>query len=410
MMKKLSKLVLFMFIFSTVVEAHSNVTFKGYYKNFYVVFRQPNRDFSRLFSLPEQKYVGMVNKRVRLQFLYYPSDWFSFETAYDISSRIQDPALFSQNLFLEAVDPMGYRFDDIETQLYPEKNNTGGNLGVFQNLDRFFFTLSLPAADIFLGRQSIAWGNARVINPVNVIAPFVFNELDKEERTGVDAVRIRVPIGFMGEIDAGYVMGRDFDFDKSAVFLRSKFYVAGTDISALTVNFQENMLFGLDMARSIGGAGVWFEGAVVYPENDFDNRDSYFRVSAGLDYSLSEEAYGFFEYHFNGAGSCHPDAYMARFTGPAYTQGAVYLLSKHYVAPGVNYQLTPLISLNMTTLFNVCDYSIYVAPGIEYNIADNVYLSAGAYAGFGKSIRNFDIRSEFGLYPDTIFTSFNYYF
>ena len=53
--------------------------------------------------------------------------------------------------------------------------------------------------------QAIAWGSAFVINPTDVIAPYVYNALDQEERYGVDALRVRVPTGALSETDLGYV-------------------------------------------------------------------------------------------------------------------------------------------------------------------------------------------------------------
>ncbi|MBN2105171.1 bifunctional alpha,alpha-trehalose-phosphate synthase (UDP-forming)/trehalose-phosphatase [bacterium] len=57
-----------------------------------------------------------------------------------------------------------------------------------------------PAA-VYCGRQDIVWGSARTVNPMDVIAPFSFGSLDTEDRRGVDAIRLRIPVGCMGEID-----------------------------------------------------------------------------------------------------------------------------------------------------------------------------------------------------------------
>ena len=69
-------------------------------------------------------------------------------------------------------------------------------------------------------------------------------------------------------------------------------------------------------------------------------------------------------------------------------------------------------------LANLSDPSLFLMPSIEYNIAENIYLSGGAYLGFGRPIElvfsenDVEMRynSEFGNYPDYYFTSFRIYF
>jgi len=116
-----------------------------------------------------------------------------------------------------------------------------------------------------VGRQAIAWGNARIINPTDIIAPFSFNELDTEERRGVDAVRVRIPLGMMDELDLGVVAGRDFNRDRSAFFIRGKTYLLKTDLSLLMTGFRKHLMIGFDLSRSVGGAGIWLEAAHVSP-------------------------------------------------------------------------------------------------------------------------------------------------
>ncbi len=392
----------------------SPFSFSGYYKNFFVVFQQP--EFPALFSQGNtgDRTLGAVNKRVRLQAYFKPSDWFTLHGAYDLSFRIQARSLFVNSPFLTGINPLEYRVADLDEQLYPREAKIPESFGIFQNLDRIFVKFSPAFGDIYLGRQAIAWGSARVINPTDVIAPFTFSELDKEERLGVDALRMRIPIGMLGEFDTGYVFGEDFKFSKSAFFVRTKLYKWKSDISFLAIGFRENLLAGFDVASSVGGAGWWLESAYVFAdalkEQKSPNAENYFRLSAGLDYSFSGKTYGFIEYHFNGAGASQPDDYLREFTKTAYQDGAVYLMGRHYLIPGVTYQLTPLIVLSGEMLFNLTDPSLYLAPQIEYNISENIYIGGGSYLGIGKSPKGFELQSEFGSYPNTYFTSFRIYF
>ncbi len=360
--------------------------------------------------------MGVVVNRLRFNLSYVLSDSLSLAFAYDFTPRVQDPLLFSQSPFAVGVAASRYRVADFESRLYPSEAEPVSSVGIYHNLDRASVQFSTDFADFSIGRDAIAWGSARIINPTDVIAPYTYDQLDTEDRVGVDAIRIRIPVGVMGEIDTGYIFGSDFDFDKSAVFLRTQLNAVETDFSILLLEFQKDLLVGLEIARGIGGAGFWLETAYVLAE-PFDaepnTTDNYLRTSIGLDYSFGGEAYTFIEYHFNGAGTRKPENFLTNLEEPAYTRGGVYLLGVHYLAPGLTYQLTPLINVSGQILFNLSDPSMWLAPQISYNVAEDIHLSVGGFISIGKRPKEDDatqLQSEFGSYPNLFFSSFSVYF
>jgi len=419
-------LVLYFVLAVNVVSAEKlSFDIHGYYKLFFTGFKMP--EYRLESGSQSEPPLGAVNNRLRLKLSAVLSKDLSFEAAYDFSPRIQDPLLFQEDIFFASLDPASYRLDDFNDRIYPAQGKQIGSFGIFHNLDRCFFTLRTSVADIFIGRQSIAWGSGRFVNPTDVIAPFAFNELDTEERRGVDAIRARVPLGMMDELDFGYIPGKDFKFENSAFYARGKVYLFKTDFSFLLMGFRENLLIGLDITRSIGGAGAWLEAALVDP--DFFNKESeltpqekqyretYFRASIGMDYNFSGTFYGFCEYHFNSAGKSEPGEYGELFYETAYTEGAAYLMGKHYLNLGMTYQINPLLPFSGVVFVNLSDGSMTFSPSLEYNIAENVYLGGGAYIGIGKRPEILDqsgnivrFHSEFGAYPAMFFTSFRIYF
>ncbi|MBD3322207.1 MAG: hypothetical protein GF350_14000, partial [Chitinivibrionales bacterium] len=298
-----------------------NLSAGGYYKNFFTVIDSPSfKDFPETGTA----LIGAVNNRVRITASFSPVSWFFLETAWDFSPRVQDRSLFAAESFLP--DPGGstYRLADFDERLYPDDEEKIHNVAVYHNLDRLATTFKPSFADVIIGRQPVAWGSARLINPIDIIAPFDFTALDREDRTGVDACRIRIPVGMLSEIDAGYVFGVDAAFGKSAFFLKGALYVMQTDITLLAAGFQENLLVGFDLARAIGGAGAWCEAgytlAGLLSDTPRTGTYDYFRISAGADYNFTRKIYGFAEYHFSSAGKADPEDYIS-FTitadGPA---------------------------------------------------------------------------------------------
>jgi hypothetical protein len=394
--------------------------FRGYYKSYSTAIAPAS--IQKLPGYESPTVIGAVNNRLRGHLLGSPTDWLSFEAAYDFSPRIQDKSLYAAPLLGIGLNTPSYRATDLRSLVYPSQQSDASSFAIYQNLDRLNATFSAKWFDVCIGRQAIAWGSARVINPTDILAPFAFNELDVEDRRGVDAVRLRIPLGVLSEIDAGYVAGEHLKYKRSALFLRGRSNLFRTDVSVTAIDFQDNLLLGLDLTRSLAGAGVWFEGAYVFADalaaSSGPGSRNYFRSSIGCDYSLRDGTYLFIEYHFNQAGASHPADYFSSLNTTAYRNGSVYLLGRHYLAPGVKYQATPLITITSEALFNLGDPSVFLLPQVEYDVAENISVSAGAYAGLGRRAKNvstepllpvIEAQSEFGAYPSYYFVFFRIY-
>ena len=357
----------------------------------------------------------------------------SAELAYELAPRIEPAASGAGAATgglgnalaasLPRPSPLTYRATDLRRRLYPSPGDALASFSLRQNLDRLLVTWSAATFDLYAGRQPIAFGSARIVNPTDILAPFTYEEIDKEERVGVDALRVRFPLGDLSEIDAGYVFGDDFRWSKSAAFLRSRLYMKKTDVSPLLLLFRRHLLIGLDLARAIRGASWWLEAGYVFTDNHGvtvgDGADDYLRLSSGLDYSLSPTLYALLEYHYSEPGSGSTGGYLRRAGRTPFVDGGVYLLGRHYLAPAATWQITPLLAATAQALVNLQDRSSLLGPRLEYGFADDVFLELGAFVGVGKGLTFVTDaapgavlypRSEFGLYPDTFFSSLRLYF
>lgn len=399
------------------------LSLRGYLKGFSLLLMPPAAGpGGTSMNAPD---VGGIDGRLRLGLAFRPSKGISFNCEYDVSARIEDSRLFERSLFVSGPTLPEYRLADLRARLYPGPGETPRSFGLYHNLDRFALTIRTRAADITLGRQALAWGSARVVNPTDVLAPFAFNELDKEERTGVDALRVRVPLGAMEELDIGVVAGHGLKAGNNAFFMRGKARALTTDISAMAMAFRDHLLLGLDLARSMGGAGTWLEAAYVIPDalrkSGMAAEKDYLRVSAGIDYTFGPKTYGFIEYHFNSAGRGEPEEYLSLVGTAPYRDGAVYLLGRHYVSVGSTLQISPLLPFTGLLIANLNDLSLVFAPSVDYNVSQDIYFGGGAFIGIGRRPEILPgsprpgpqpslLRSEFGAYPDVMFVSFRVYF
>jgi len=392
-------------------EARAEFSASGYLKSFFTLL-QPT-DLEGVSE--DQPAVGIAANNFRIKLNWQPAPGVSLTAAYELVPQIQ-PADLSQ-LFPRPQGSIGaYRFADLDNRLYPQPGKPASGFELVQNLDRLFAIYSPAFGDVTVGRQPVAFGSAHVINPTDVLAPFTFQTLDKEERAGVDALRLKIPVGSLGEFDAGCVFGREGEPDRSAGFLKQRINFWDTDITGLVMDFRKNLLLGLDLNRSLGGASVWLETAYVLA-GAFDERktsENYLRLSAGADYNLTESLYGLLEYHYNGAGSAEPGAYTALFQQTAYHEGSVYLLGRQYLVPGLSWQISPLLTFSGEALWNLNDASFFISPALDYSFADDVTLEAGAFIPAGRKSERADsgpsAKSEFGGYPSIYFASIKVYY
>ena len=391
--------------------AAAEVRIGGYFKNFFTALDQPS------LSGEPQPLEGMGSSRLRLRLFSRKSSSVAVEIAYEIAPRLQQTNGLPPPVFGSRSELDSYRAVDFAAAIYPPGEGRRGSFTLLHNLDRALVTLSTSFADFYLGRQPVAFGSARVVNPIDLLAPFAYEALDKEDRVGVDALRARIPVGDLSEMDAGIVFGNDFAPGRSAGFLRGRFYLGKIDVAPAAVLFRENLLLGLDLARSLGGAGYWLEAGYTFAAilADYDSGENYPRLSTGLDYSFGSRIYAFVEYHMNGAGSADPATYLRQAEGTAYREGAVYLLGRHYAAPGMTFQATPLLGASLQALVNGGDGSALVAARLNYSFDDNVAVAAGGFFSLGRRARlspgpGLVPRSEFGLYPGVYFTSVALYF
>ncbi|MDD5168087.1 MAG: hypothetical protein PHN75_04655 [Syntrophales bacterium] len=301
-----------------------------------------------------------------------------------------------------------YRLVDLNNEITSSTDDR--NYMLTQNLDRLAAHWKTGKADVTIGRQAITFGQAKVIQTTDVLLPYSFRQLNVEYRIGVDAVRAQIPISQMGEIDVGVVVGDKAKSDESAAFARLKTTFKETDLVGMAMSFSGARLLGGGLQRGIWLLGYNLDAACVWTDQD----DRYFRLSQSLDYSFKSGLTLFTEYHFNGAGTDDPSAYLSRLSNFAYRRGGVFLLGRHYIIPGMTYPITALLNSRLQTMTNLQDGSTFISGSLEYGLSQNVYLDAGFFGALGSSpqqgVAGVALTTEFGSYPNQIYGALRWYF
>jgi hypothetical protein len=366
--------------------------FSGYLKSFALV-----QDEVPLFSLTK---TYQSQNSLRLMWSETNPD-FAWEFHYDLSPVFSSRSLGLDNQTL-AIAGDAYRLTDIDNTLTDDDKRQ-----TYQNLDRLNIQLHFSHGDLTIGRQAIALGSARIINPTDVFIPFNVQTFNQEYRIGIDAIRYQAPMGELGEFDVGIVTGDSVD--TSALFVQLKANVAGNDLQFSASRFAMQSMAGVGVQSALGSFGFWFEAATVRGDEDYTN------ASVGLDYAFSESVFSQIEYHYNGAGSKTPVNYLGKLQTIPYQRGGVFLFGQHYIIPVISFRASALWSIALQGVFNLDDHSAFTSISAEYNVAEDIYMDIGLYRFSGDSIKisqtgAYELTSEYGTSPNLAFFSVRYYF
>jgi hypothetical protein len=279
-----------------------------------------------------------------------------------------------------------YRADDVPQQI---------NWSFNQDLDQLNVTWFSPIGDFTIGRQPIAFGQAKLYSPIDVIQPAGLLTTDRSYRAGVDAVRGTWMLGAVSEVEAGYVFGLD-----TVAFARLKAYLLSSDWELVGIDInQDQQIVSLGVNSGIGSFGLWQETAILKDD------DADVRVTAGVDTIVLDDLYLFAEIHYNGLGEA--SAYELNSTKSFYQLGAVLPPAQWYASLQGSYPINIVTQVSGGITANLNDGSILLSSAASYNASDELsVLFTGAYPMASEQSAEY----EFSLYPASVSVQLNWVF
>jgi hypothetical protein len=303
--------------------------------------------------------------------------------------------------------------------------------------DRISVKLSVPWADLTVGRQAISFGKAYFWNPLDIFLPFDPRSFDRDYKPGVDALKLDVPLAdFAGfnivaasgrktGADGGYADGgkrAGCSWYGSALMARVFAGIRGWDLAIQGGKVYGGWQAGGGFAGEAGPMEIRGEAAylkvlaggdrVPLPSPD-DNRllDDRLEAVVGTGRKLTPEIQVEAEYLYNGAGLPRSLAVAAYRVVSGNSLG----LSRHLVGATVAWEAHPLVNLRLSALVSPADGSGTIQPGLTVSISDESDFMAGAQVVYGRKP---DVTiagpsapaSEFGGYPHLIYGEFKVYF
>lgn len=262
-------------------------------------------------------------------------------------------------------------------------------------LDRAYVDLYFKRMDISIGKQRVAlgvsylWAPLDIFSRVNIFEP-------KEEKAGVNALKVYIPLGPSSALTG--VFSPDTKFSSSTSALRAKTNFLGVDaaLTFIRTGTTKTSIYGLDL-RGENFIGWWVEaGYFVYPREDNENIiQKKIKLVLGFDYTfpVGRGLYWLNEYYYDATGEPNPSAYdfALSLTGERFTLGQKYFFSM------LSYNLTDFISGALSYIANWADGSYILSPMLRYDLSQNIQVSTGFYLPLGTG------TGEFKKYRQNVF-------
>ena len=277
-----------------------------------------------------------------------------------------------------------------------------GNRTWRHEIDRANAQVHLRRTELTIGRQAIGWGRGVMFTAVDLFAPFSPLEVDREWRSGVDAVRADVKLTERSSMD--FVGAFGDRLDRSAFAVRARGYAGTIDVEVVGGRRAEDLFGGVTSSAAVGDAEVHGEAAAFRVPSVVDH-DLVWKAVIGGSYRfpIGSGIMAYAEYHYSGFGAAHPETIAVLLTTPSFLErfvrGDMQILSRHAIGATGSYEASPEFMYSAQWLHNPGDGSGIVAPALTYTCNDSVSLFATIYVPYGQPPDGGLLRSEYGAAP-----------
>ena len=240
-------------------------------------------------------------------------------------------------------------------------------------IDRANAQVHLRRADLTIGRQAIGWGRGVMFTSVDLFAPFSPLEVDREWRSGVDAMRADIKLTDRSSIDLVGAFGDTLD--RSAFAARARGYAGTIDVEVVGGRRGQDLFGGVTSSAAVGDAEVHGEAAAFRVPSGVDH-DVVWKVVVGGSYRfpIGSGILAYAEYHYSGFGAERPEEILVLLTTPSFLErfvrGDMQILSRHAVGVTGSYEASPEITYTGQWLHNPADQSGILAPALTYTFND----------------------------------------
>jgi len=279
-----------------------------------------------------------------------------------------------------------------------------GKFAALHRLDRLTVSYTSEKTVVKFGRQVITWGNGFFFSPMDIVNPFDPAAIDTEFKVGDDMLYGQFLRDNGDDIQVAAVFRRNIltgDTETKEGTVSAKYHgiVGEMEYDLLIAESHGSTILGIGGNHSFGGA-IW-RGDVVYTDT---RPGTAVEFVTNLSYSWiwgKKNISGVIEYYFNGFGQERgrydpQDLLLNTQLAQRLARGQTFSLGRHYIAGGLNIEMTPLWILSPNVFANVEDGSALLQVVTRNNLDDNLEFLGALSIPIGPD------GSEYGGIPSGI--------
>jgi hypothetical protein len=279
--------------------------------------------------------------------------------------------------------------------------------------DRLNVRASWDRLDLTFGRQAINLATTFYFSPNDFFAPFAAQSFFRVYKSGVDAVRAEIRIGELSQLSLINVLGYAPDVTTDTGWSRNADSQRDSSVARVsTVLYDKEWALLVGQVRDIDILGASFQGELfdwlgVRAEGHIAEpalADKYSELSIGIEHRWESSLDLRLEYFHHGSGASRVADYLVVAT----TQSNY--LARKYLATGVAYEFTPLLTGNALFIKNLLDQSWLVSLYAVYSLSDEAELAINLSLSEGDEPVGAMINSEFGTSPAALNIEVRSYF
>ncbi|NIN71695.1 MAG: hypothetical protein GTO46_07140 [Gemmatimonadetes bacterium] len=276
--------------------------------------------------------------------------------------------------------------------------------------DRISLRYAGDAFEATVGRQTISWATTLFLTPADPFMPFDPADPFREYRGGVDAIRFQAFPSALSDIDLVLRMSETGVGETLTALARGRTVWRGWELSAWAGALHESAAAAAGAAGSIGPIALRAELSVRDEADDL-----VFRGTIGADTRVAafdRDLYLVLEYQHDDFGAAGSAELLGVVFSDPLARGEMQVLGRDEVAAQAAFQAHPLLGTTLLVLCNLNDPSALIFPGASYSLSNEVTLQAGIYLGIGDGTPEslFEIPSEYGIVPTTVYLSLTAFF
>jgi len=351
-------------IFSANAFTQSIFDYNGYLQNMQTVWVQKDVNIWALSG-------SVIN---RFNFHLYPSNQFTFNLSLrnilDYGQTVQSVPNYDEFV----THDNGY-FN------LTKKWSSDDSYVLYTNIDRFNILFTSNNLELQLGRQRINLGINFVWTPNDIFNSTSYLNFDYVERQGSDAARAQYYLGIASSIEFVYKLDFEENVSSALIF---KFNEWDYDFQIFSGLMVDDYVFGGGWSGNISGAN--FSGELTYfrDKENFSDTTGQLVSSIGATYTFPNDIYIHGEFLYNSTGTTgNAGGFENLFTKPYNAKNLSP--AKYSLFGDISYPITPLIQLDLSSIFNPSDKSFYIGPFVDISLTDSIYLLFAGQFFFGDT-------------------------